>query len=139
MSTTDARGAVELFTLRLCIILVPVVLIAGMHALLRSQSAARLSSHLVSLCSAFDQDRTALVFREYIHFICVSRFVSSMLRSKPVGSIIDSLALIEEPPLDVISKATPFIVLLSNWYQLQLLEVVLPAWYRLYHARMALI
>lgn len=64
MSTTDARSAVELFTLRLCIILVTEVLIAGMHALLRGQSAARLSSHLVSLSSAFDKDWTALVFRE---------------------------------------------------------------------------
>lgn len=64
MSTTDARGAVELFTLCLFIILVPVVLIAGMHALFRSQSAACLSSHLVSLCSAFDQDWATLVFCE---------------------------------------------------------------------------
>lgn len=62
-----------------------------------------------------------------------------MLRSKPVGCIVDSLALSEEPPLDGAAEATPFIVLLSNGDQLQLLKVVLPAWQRLYHARMALV
>ena len=62
-----------------------------------------------------------------------------MLRSKPVGSVVDSLALTEESPLDVASEATPFIVLLSDWDQLQLLEVVLPTWYRLHHARMTLV